>query len=133
MTTKDVKEMQVKQAAHPGDFSLFENAQDIREGLNDVEIGSILTVAAIAHRIGKFREIYCSEVEAKLNEYPPDVAYNLIPTTDITVNLPGWGGYICVSIGPGWFGWSLGCSMASAITEIWADESIRKYEPYEGY
>jgi hypothetical protein len=134
MTTKEVKEMQVKQAAHPGDFALFaDGAEMTTQGFSDVEVGSLLTVAALAHVKGKFREIYCSEAEPALNEFPKNVAWNLQATRTVTVNLPGWGGYACVSIGPGWFSWAMGCSMASAISEIWADASVAVYksEDYE--
>ena len=134
MTTKEVKEMQEKQAAYPGDFNLFVDGVEMAtQGFSDVEKGSLLTVAALANVKGKFREIYCSEQTVALNEYPRNVAWNLQATRSTTVHLPGWGGYACISIGPGWFSWAMGSSMASAISEIWADESIAVYnhEDYE--
>lgn len=126
MTTKEVKEMQVKQEAYIGGFDLFADGKEMAsQGFSEIEIGSLLTVAALAHVEGKFREIYCSEADN--NEFPQNVAWSLIPTRQVTVNLPSWGGYVCVSIGPGWFGWAVGCPLASAISEIWADASVSVY------
>jgi len=99
--------------------SLF-NYPELKE-MTEYEQATIVALAAMAHVKGKFRTVFCTEYDQC--EWPEQLAYDMVPTRSFTVGMES-GDYICCEVGPGWFAWGIGCPLASALMEYFADESI---------
>jgi hypothetical protein len=108
------------------DKKLIENLDpEWLEGMDPAQETSLVMAAAMAHVKGPYRMVFYGDAEQC--EWPQQTAYDMVPVKSMTITLPGWGGYVCIDIGIGWFSWGLGSPLNSAMCEYFADESIRPW------